>query len=791
MLTSYLKSAWRSLWKNKSTSGINILGLSVGMTAAVLILLWVRNEMSFDGYHPDADKIYMLTESQNNNQWIWDGTPLPLADATKNTIPEIDKIARIHSGNWPVFNLNNNPVYEKECAYVDDDWFSIFHYDFIEGNANSFGSNLFSVILTKSEAKKYFGNHEALGATIRIDSTNFRVKAIVGDPPVNSSFQFKAFIPLKVLLLDKDRRENDESWDNNNYVTFVKLKEAVNIALINKKLTSLIPAYKEQSLQIGSIPLKEMHFESELAGSFVNHGNRNTVYIFTVLGFLLLLIACINYVNLTTAKASLRAKEVSIRKMIGAQRLHLFYQFITESLVISFLALITTTILVQICLPFFNLITSETFVLPLTSPDLWKVIGTTLAVSVLLNSIYPAILLSSFKPLNVFRGLTVLKVKDVNFRKGLVVLQFTISVILIAASIIIYRQMQYIQKSNPGYNRAQVLSFHLPPNVSQDKKANLMQNIKQELLKQRGIENVSFANQSIVDIGSMTSGKYADWDGRESTFDPKIIQLSTDADYQKTMGLQMKEGRWFQSGIQTDINNVVLNETAVKEFNIHLPVVGQRFTFKGNKGQIVGVVKDFNYQSLRNKTGPLVAYISPFWYQLFMVRIAAGNESATVQNIQNVWRTFLPDDPFEYNFLDDSFNQLYKGDQQTSSLIFAFALIAVFVSSLGLFGLAAFTAEQRIKEIGIRKTLGATVTGITTLLSKDFVKLVLIAIIIGAPIAWWAMNKWIENFANRTHIAWWMFALAGLIAILIALVSVSFQAIKAAMANPVNSLRSE
>jgi putative ABC transport system permease protein len=790
MLKNYLKSAWRSLWKNKSTNGINIIGLSVGMTAAVLILLWVRNEMSFDGYHPDADKIYMLTESQNNNQWIWDGTPLPLADATKKTIPEIDKIARIHSGNWPVFNLNNNPVYEKECAYVDDDWFSIFHYDFIEGNATSFGAKLNSVILTESEAKKYFGNHDALGATIRIDSMNYEVKAIVSDPPTNSSFQFKAFIPLKVLLLDKDRRENDESWDNNNYVTFVKLKKAVNISLVNKKLTGLIPAYKDQSLQIGSIPLKEMHFESDLVGSFVNHGSRNTVYIFTVLGFLLLLIACINYVNLTTAKASLRAKEVSIRKMIGAQRLHLFYQFITESFLISFLALITTTILVQLCLPFFNLITSETFVLTLTSPDLWKVTGTTLAVSVLLNSIYPAILLSSFKPLNVFRGLTVLKVKDVNFRKGLVVLQFTISVILIAASIIIYKQMQFIQKSNPGYNRAQVLSFHLPPNVSQDKKANLMQNIKKELLKQRGIENVSFANQSIVDIGSMTSG-YTDWDGRESTFNPKIRQLSTDADYQKTMGLEMKEGRWFQSGIEMDKNNVVLNETAVKEFSIHLPVIGQRFTFKGNRGQIIGVVKDFNYQSMRNKTGPLVAYISPFWYQLFMVRIAPGNESAVLQKIQKVWRTFLPDDPFEYNFLDDSFNQLYKGDQQTSSLIFVFALIAVFVSSLGLFGLAAFTAEQRIKEIGIRKTLGATVTGITALLSKDFVKLVLIAIIIGVPIAWWAMNKWIENFANRTHISWWLFALAGWIAIFIALVSVSFQAIKAAMANPVESLRTE
>jgi putative ABC transport system permease protein len=789
MLKNYFKSAWRSLWKNKSTSGINIIGLSVGMTAAVLILLWVRNELSFDAYQPDADKIFRLTESLNNNQWVWEGTPLPLADAAKKAIPEIDKIARIYTGNWPVFNLNNNPLYEKNCAYVDDDWFRIFHYDFIEGSAANFGSGLFSVILTESEAKKYFGNHDALGATIRIDSLNYKVKAIVEDPPTNSSFQFKAFIPLRVLLLDKDRRENDESWDNNNYITFVKLQNAVNPALVNKKLTSLVPDNKDQRTQISSIPLKEMHFETDLPGSSFIQGNRNTVYLFTALGFLLLLIACINYVNLTTAKASLRAKEVSIRKMIGAQRFHLFNQFITESLLISFVALITTLVLVQVCLPFFNVITSKTFVLPLTSPDLWKVIGFTLAISFLLNSIYPALLLSSFKPLNVFRGLTVLKVKDVNFRKGLVILQFTISVVLIAASIIIYSQMHYIQKLNPGYNRAQVLSFRLPPTVSQDKKMNLMQNIKQELLKQSGIENVSFANQSIVDIGSTTTS--ADWDGRESTFNPKIKQLSTDADFKKTMGLEIKEGRWFQPDNEMDKMNVVLNETAVKDLNIHHPVIGQRFTFKGNRGQIIGVVNDFNYQTLRNKTGPLIAYISPYWYQLFMVRVAPRNESAVLKNIQKVWRTFLPDDPFEYNFLDDSFNQLYKGDQQTSSLILAFALIAVFVSSLGLFGLAAFTAEQRVKEIGIRKTLGATVSGIATLLSKDFVKLVFIAIIIGVPIAWWTMNKWMENFASRTEINWWMFALAGLIAIFIALVSVSFQAIKAAMANPVKSLRTE
>jgi putative ABC transport system permease protein len=790
MLKSYLRSAWRTLLHNKATSIINIVGLSVGMTSAVLILLWVQNETSFDSYHPGVNRIYRLTESVNNNQWIWEGTPLPLADFAKKEIPEIEKVSRVYTGNYAVFFLNSLPVYEKKCAYVDVDWFNIFHFDFIEGSPISFGSDLYNVILTKSAAIKYFGTPHALGSIIRIDSMKYRVKGIVSDPPVNSSFQYNAYIPLSVLLLDKDRRENDELWGNNNYLTFIKLKAGTNPALVNKKLTDLIPDNKDHSIQISSILLKDIHFENDLQSSSFIQGSRSTVYIFTIIAFLLLIIACINYVNLTTAQASMRAKEVGVRKMIGAQRRQLFYQFIIESLLISAITMISTIILVQTSLPFFNLITNETFVSPLTSLTMWKVIGFTIAIAFLLNSIYPALLLSSFKPLNVFRGFTVLKVKDSDFRKGLVVFQFTVSVILIAAGIIIYRQMDYIQQSNPGYNRSQVLSFYLPPTIAQDKKANLMEEIKQQLLRQSGIENVSLANQLIVNIGSTTS-ETADWEGHIPSFNPKIKQLSADADYQRTMGLLLTQGRWFQTGNESDKNNVVLNESAVKELNIHLPVIGQRFTFKGRRGKIIGVVRDFNYQSMHNKIGSLIAFNAPDWYQLFMVRIASGNTSNALKNIQAIWKKYLPADPLGYDFLDDSFNELYHGEMQTSTLIFAFAMIAAMISSMGLFGLAAFTADQRIKEIGIRKVLGATVSGITAMLSKDFVKLVCLAIMIGSPIAGWVMTKWIDNFAYRTNIGWWMFPLVGVIVLLIALISVSFQAIKAALANPVKNLRTQ
>lgn len=788
MIKNYIKTAWRSIVKNKATALINISGLSVGITAAVLILLWVQNELNFDQDHPGADKIYRLKTSLKENNWIWESTPLLLAEAAKKEVPEIEKIARLYPYNSPVATINGNLTYEKKAAYIDDDWFNIFEYDFIEGNAASFAQNPYSVILTASAAKNYFGKRNAMGATIRIDNMNYQVKAIVRDAPANSSFQYAVYLPLAALLTDKQRKENDENWGNFNYLTFIKLKSGSSTSVTANKLTNILP--ENEGTDISLISLKDMHFENDLQSSAFVHGNRNTVYIFSVLAFLLLLVACINYVNLTTAKASLRAKEVSVRKMVGAKRIHLFYQFITESLLISFISLIATLILIQLCLPSFNLVTGKNFVITLTSLNVWRVTGITLFAALLLNGIYPALMLSSFKPLNVFRGFTVLKVKDSYFRKGLVVVQFTISVMLIASTIVIYRQMKFIQQTNPGYNRSQVLSFPLPLSIDRDKKDLLMQSIKQELLTQSSIVSVTTANQPIVNIGSMSTGS-ADWTGRDTTYNPKIAQLSTDADFLKTMQLQMKDGRWFQHGNEGDKNNVILNEAALAQLNIPKPVIGQRFNFQGKTGQVIGVVKDFYYQGPHQRTGPLVAFNDPEWFSFFMVRVAPNNSTQAVAAIQNTWKKMLPGLPLEYNFLDDSFNELYKEDQQASLLIFVFAVIAVVISSLGLFGLSAFTAEQRTKEIGIRKVLGATVANITALLSKDFVRLVGIAILIATPLSFLVMNTWIQNFAYRIDMVWWMFAAAGLIALLIALITTSFQAIKAALANPVKSLRTE
>jgi putative ABC transport system permease protein len=791
MIKNNFKTTFRSLKKNKMTGIINITGLSVGMTAAILILLWVQNEINFDNYHKDADRVYRLTTNLKIYNSIWEASPLLLADAIKRDVPEVESAAKLYNGNNPVFNINGNAFYEKNCAYVDDSWFSIFHYDFIEGNAASFANDANSIILTASEANKYFGKRNILGTTFRVDSMNLVVKGIIKDAPANSSFQYTSFIPLANLLKDEGRRTNDEQWQNANYITFIKTKVGANKNLVSKKITDVFAKNSDDhETTISLEALKDMHFETDISNSVFIHGNKNTVYIFTLLAVLLLLIACINYVNLTTAKASLRSKEVGVRKMIGATRSHLFYQFLSEAFIISCVALLVTLFLTYICLPVFNSITNKNFQFPVTSAALWEVISITLLSAFVLNSIYPALVLSSFKPLNVSRGVTVLRLKDSYLRKGLVIVQFTISVMLIAGTIIIYRQMQFIQQTNPGYNRAQTLITYVPRNISTDNKNKLVKVIKQDLLTQSGILYVSMANQSIVDIGSYSSGA-ADWEGHDTSFHPKIAQLSTDAEFANTLQLQMAEGRWFAGDNEADKNNVVLNEEAIKELNIHKPYIGQRFTWKGRQGQIVGVVKDFKYKSLRDKTGPLVAFQDSNWYNSFAIRIAPNNASQVIKALQNTWKKILPGTPLEYDFLDDSFNELYKTDRQTSALILAFAIIAIAISSLGLFGLTAFTAERRGKEIGIRKVLGASVAGIAQLLTIDFLKLVLIAIVVASPIAWFAMNKWLQDFAYRINISWWMFVLADLAAVVIALLTVSFQAIKAGIANPVKSLRTE
>ncbi|HTI61810.1 ABC transporter permease [Mucilaginibacter sp.] len=799
MIKNFFKTAWRNLVRHRRMTMINIAGLGIGMAATVLIVLWVQNELSFDKQQPDAANIYRVKAYLTINKtetWVWEHVQYILADHAVKDIPEVENATRLKPNNYAAINMRyrDQVISEKKSAYVDDQWFKMFHYDFIEGSPETFNKNPFSLILTQTTAKKYFGNEEPMGKILKIDTVNYQVEGVVKDAPANSSFQYNMLMPIAAQLTDTNQRKNALVWNNYNYLVFLKLKPGAKPANVSAKLLQILRTNRKDDngkSKYGLINIRDMHFENDLQSSSFAHGNRTIVNVFIVLASFLLITACINYVNLTTARASIRSKEVSIRKIVGAGRLHLFGQFMSESLLVSLIALVFALLLVQVSLPWFRTFTDRQFDQPFSSPVIILIIGATLLISFLLNGLYPAFLLSSFQPLKVFRGKSVLNFKDSGLRKVLVVVQFTISVILIIGTIVIYSQLRYMQKTDIGYNRAQVFTFNFPywkiKGFDFKKSDALLKTVKEELKSQSSVSEISLASSGLVDFGNQSSGSF-DWAGRPKDFEPSFAPLRVDPDFQHMMQVKVIEGRWFNTS-KADEHNVLLNETAVKLLHLPKPLIGQRFMHQGDTGVIVGVVKDFHYKSLHEKIGPMV--ISNTGGTGFYVKTAPRNAAGAIAATQKVWRRFFPDAPFEYDFLDDSYNNLYKTEQQSSLLITLFASIAIVVSALGLLGLAAFAAEQKVKEIGIRKVLGASMQHIVSLLSMDFIKMVLVASVIAFPIAWWAMNKWLQGFAYKISLSWWIFISAAGTALVIALITVSYQAIKAALANPVKSLRSE
>ncbi|MCW3118719.1 MAG: hypothetical protein JWM28_2801 [Chitinophagaceae bacterium] len=802
MILIYFKTAWRNLKNHKSASLLNITGLSLGMAAAVLIMLWVQNELNFDNYHSDADRIYLVTVKQKMDTRKFGGTPLVLAEAAKQQIPEIETTCRLviaNNATTPVLGINNNLYKEKDLAFVDKEWFSVFHYDFIAGSAEGFSQKPTGIILTESLARKYYIKNNGVGQIVHIDSNIYQVQAIVKDNPANSSFQFNIFLPIEAYL--KNDPITPGSWSSFKDQTFIKTKTNANAKTVEKKITNILQQQDfirqmfKDTLKAGLTTLPDMHFDDSIDGSFgLQSGDKKVVLIFSILGFLLLAIACINYVNLTTAKASQRSKEVSIKKIMGAGRKSLFVQFMAESLLTGTVALVLTLFIVWLSLPWFNSFTEKNFVLSLSSVEVGKIMAGTLIVTVLFTGIYPALLLSSFKPLNVLKGVNILKVKNTSLRKILVTSQFTIAIALIICTLVILKQLFFIQANNEGYNRSQIFSISLPPTWpkyhNKADKSGFLKILKNELSGETAIENITVSNDAIQNL-KMSWGGGIDWNGRLKTEDRLFTPLSVDADFTKIFKLELKEGRWFQENNLDDRHNYILNETAISELGLKKPYIGQFFAVFGDTGRIIGIAKDFHFRDFHQKIGVSVLLNNPELKGTFFIQATASRMKQALARAEMTWKKFFPQEPFEYNFMDEEFEQMYKSDMKTSKLVGIFSGIAIFISCLGLFGLVSFVAEQKTKEIGIRKVLGATVANITTLLSKDFIKLVIIAFIMASPIAWWAMNKWLEAFAYRINISWWIFVSAGAAAIFIALLTVSSQAVKAAMANPAKSLRSE
>ncbi|MDT0678608.1 ABC transporter permease [Autumnicola musiva] len=790
MLKIHLKAAWRNLWKARFYNGLSLLGLSLGLTVAIFIAVWINSELNYNNIG-DAENIFRVSSNfgTGENKQTWGSSVGPVAYYAKKEVPEVKNAARVSGNNWyRIFSGGGKNLEATGAALVDPEFFSLFDIHFLKGDKNKPFSGNSSVIITKAAAHKFFGSMDAIGKTITADyKETFTVVGIVENIPDNSSIQYEIFFPISIVAAEYNGEgfweSMDSDWGNFNFVTYLKLNQNASAAKVVEKLTKIQKAKDRNAHQEVTDPsyylqpIKNMNLYS-YGG---NPRGIKTVRIFGVVLILILCIACINYVNLNTARAIQRAKEVSLRKLIGAEKKHLFFQFVTESFIFFLIATVLALGLIFLLAPSFNSIAAKNIDFSLFDAYLWKLILVVFAITLVASSIYPALLLSSFKPLEAIKGMAAPGVGAGNFRKILVCIQFVFSVILIISTIIIGKQLSYIKSKNPGYDRSQVLTFSMTSEMTEHRAA-----VKNEIGKIPAIEGISFSNNNLVKNGWTTGD--TDWENKDPQSDIIVSPLGADENFIPLMKMELVQGRNF-TGRALDSTRYILNEAAVRKTGIQDPI-GKNFKLWETEGTIIGVVKDFNFTSMKNTIAPAVIYYDPEPYKIY-VKTAAGKAGESIAALENIWKNYNEGYPFTYSFLDEDYESLYRADLRTGTLFNIFSILAIFVSCLGLFGLTTYTAELKKREIGIRKVLGASIAQITNLLSKDFLKLIFISSIIAIPVGWYLMQFWLQNFAYKTSLDWWIFAGAGLLTLGIALITVSFQSIKAALQNPVKSIRTE
>ncbi len=804
MLMNYLSIAIRNLKKYKAFSFINIVGLAVGIACCIAIILYVQNELSYDKFNKNADQIYRvhLQGRINNNEINMAMSPAPMGAVIKHDFPEVIAYTRIRNFGSPVLRYENKVFSEERFYCVDSTFFNVFTVHFLEGNPRTALTQPNTVVITESMAKKYFGNEEPIGKILNADHRReWIVTGVIKDVPINSHFHFDF---LGSLTTYSDSR--DPYWLSNNYYTYFVLQKGVDYKQFQQKLNQDILKYigpqiekvtgvsldqlRKKGLKYGFIlqPLTSIHLYSHLDYEIEPNGDASNVYIFMVIAVFILLIACINFINLSTARSEKRAKEVGIRKTLGSNKVQLVRQFISEAILTSILAVLLAVVLVEVMLPVFNSISGNVISLGLFENLATIPLLICLAVIVgIIAGFYPAFYLSSFQPVKVLKSDIRGKRKSL-LRSGLVIFQFAVTIILFVGTFIIYNQLKYIQTKNLGFNKEQIIIINKTDDIG-----NQIESFKKELLNIPSVINVSNSN-SIP--GNQIGDEAFRIEGSSNYRLQDLKQMWCDYGFDKTYDIKMKEGRFFSKDHPSDTSAVVINEAVVKTFGIK-NLIGKDLIapdpIKARRYNIIGVISDFNYESLHQSIRPLIfhLYKSRQYGQFLSVRIKTGNYQSTISSLENVWKKYAGNEAFDYNFLDRNLAHLYIADQRTSKLAAVFSILAIFVASLGLLGLAAFVTEQRTKEIGIRKTLGATVPEIIVLLSREFIKWVIIANIIAWPVAYFIMHNWLENFAYRININFGIFILSGIIALIIALATVSTHAIKAATADPVKSLRYE
>ena len=810
MIKNFIKTAWRNLLKNRTFSILNIAGLAIGLSCFLLITMYVVDELSYDRYNEKADRIYRV-----NSDIRFGGTDLnlavcsdPMGATLKRDYPEVEEFTRIYnSSGSKLIKKGNEWINEDLVAHADSTLFNVFTLPAIAGDTKTALNEPNTVVITESAAKKYFGSTNAVGKTLETSDRGnnlYKVTAVIKDVPKNSHFNFDFFFSMDNV---------DYGFGNylsHNFQTYIVLRKGADYKAFDKNFDQVIDKYvlpqAKQYMEVKSMdefkkagnkleyhlmPMTDIHLRSKRFPELGVNGNAQYVYIFSAVAIFILLIACINFMNLSTARSASRAKEVGIRKVLGTEKKFLIGQFLTESILLAFISLAIAIVIAWAILPYFNNVAAKQISIQdfLSSKMLICIFLIPIIVGVLAGS-YPAFYLSAFQPISVLKGKINAGFKRSNIRSGLVVFQFFISILLIIGTIIVYRQLNYIQTINLGFSKDQVLVVNTGP------LGNKVEAFKNEVAKLSGVKSASVSGFLPVSNSSRNDNTFSSQPVMDSKNGFNMQNWNIDYDYINTLGMRIKKGRDFSREFGSDSTAMIINETAAQVLGYADPVGKKIYTrdvndpSKTTSYDIIGVVENFHFESLHQKVGPLCLLLGTSRWNTSL-KVATTDIRSLINNVEKKWKSMAPGFPFSYQFLDDSFDNMYRAEQRVGKIAISFAVLAILIACLGLFGLATYMAEQRTKEIGVRKVLGASVNNIATMLSKEFVKLVIIAALIAFPLAWWAMRYWLQDFAYRVDISWWVFMVAALLAFLIALLTVSFQAIRAAIANPVKSLRTE
>ncbi len=797
MFRSYITVVLRHLKRHKIYSFINISGLSIGMACCVLILLWINDEVRYDRFHEQTRNIYRTVNDLNYgpHSQITAGTPYPLGPAMKEEIPEVREFTRLLPTRKLLVAHGEKKYYEENFYFADPSLFAIFTFPFLKGDPSTALSSPSSIVITKDMALKYFGRQDPLGKTIQTQNQNdYEVTGVIENIPKNSHLQFDFLGSIERAKAMGGRTH----WTGWLYYTYVLLQPNTSFEKVNKKLESWIKTKESEGARYYFQPLSEIYLYG-LQGE----GAIRPLSFFSILALLILIIACINYMNLATARAGTRAKEIGLRKIVGARKKNILKQFLSESVLFAFLALLISILLVALFLPVFNQISGKELSLNLahTKFMFMGILAITLLTGILAGS-YPALFLSSFEPNRILKGTLFAKkfgTSTAPIRKGLVIFQFVLTIALIISTLTVNRQLSFIKNRKLGFEKNYLIYTQLRS------EGNLWEqyDAQKAWLKYKTLKNELSQNPNILEVSSTTclpfgrmGGEFGqlDWEGKDPEYQVEMNHMAVDSHFLKTFQLEMIEGRFLSDEFPSDSQNFVLNEAAIKATGLESPV-GKRFRLLDKTGKITGVIRDFHFAPLHYEIEPLVLHLMPYQYWMYQnyvyIRISADNIPRTIASLEKMWDRAIPEYPFEFHFLDDTIDARYRSEQRLEMILRIFTLLAISISCFGLFGLISFTAEQRTKEIGIRKVLGASVGSVVRLLSKEFVVLVALANIIAWPVAYFVMTRWLKNFAYRTEIGLVTFFFSGFVALIIAVLTVCFQSIKVALANPVDSLRYE